>query len=42
MDLYQTYWQYPTTPIEEMMSALMDLQREGKVRSIGVSNLTIE
>jgi methylglyoxal reductase len=42
IDLYQTHWQDPTTPIEETMSALLDLKREGKVRAIGVSNATTE
>ena len=42
IDLYQTHWQDPTTPIEETMGALLDLQREGKIRAIGVSNATVE
>jgi methylglyoxal reductase len=42
IDLYQTHWQDATTPIEETMSALLDLKREGKIRAIGVSNATIE
>ncbi len=41
IDLYQTHWQDSTTPIEETMSALLDLKREGKIRAIGVSNATI-
>ena len=40
IDLYQTHWQDSTTPIAETMSALGDLQREGKIRAIGVSNVT--
>lgn len=40
IDLYQTHWQDPTTPIEETMSALLDLKRQGKIRAIGVSNCT--
>jgi len=40
IDLYQTHWQYPTTPIEETMGALLDLKEEGKIRAIGVSNAT--
>jgi aryl-alcohol dehydrogenase-like predicted oxidoreductase len=41
IDLYQTHWQDPTTPIEESMSVLLDLKREGKIRAIGVSNVTV-
>ena len=42
IDLYQTHWQDPTTPIEETMGALLALKREGKIRAIGVSNITLE
>ena len=42
IDLYQTHWQDATTPIEETMSALLELKREGKICAIGVSNATIE
>jgi len=42
IDVYQTHWQDSTTPIEDTMSALLDLKREGKIRAIGVSNATIE
>jgi methylglyoxal reductase len=42
IDLYQTHWQDPTTPIEETMSALLDLKRQGKIRAIGVSNCTLD
>lgn len=42
LDLYQTHWQDSTTPIEETMSALLDLKSEGKIRAIGVSNATTE
>lgn len=38
IDLYQTHWQDSTTPIEETMSALLDLKAQGKIRAIGVSN----
>ena len=41
IDLYQTHWQDPTTPIDETMGVLMDLKREGKIRAIGVSNATV-
>ncbi len=42
IDLYQTHWQDPTTPIEETMSALLDLKKQGKIRAIGVSNCTVQ
>jgi aryl-alcohol dehydrogenase-like predicted oxidoreductase len=38
IDLYQTHWPDDTTPIEETLSALTDLMRQGKVRYIGCSN----
>jgi methylglyoxal reductase len=39
IDHYITHWQDPTTPVEETMGALEDLKRQGKIRSIGASNL---
>ncbi len=42
IDLYQTHWQDPTTPIAETMAELMRLKEEGKIRAIGVSNATPE
>jgi len=42
IDLYQTHWQDPTTPIEDTMAALMELKDQGKIRAIGVSNATVE
>jgi aryl-alcohol dehydrogenase-like predicted oxidoreductase len=42
IDLYQTHWQESTTPIEVTMEALQALQREGKIRAIGVSNVNVE
>ncbi|MDA8102342.1 MAG: aldo/keto reductase [Nitrospiraceae bacterium] len=38
IDLYQLHRYDPETPIEETMSALDDLVRQGKVRYIGASN----
>ena len=38
IDLYQLHMPDPQTPIEETLSALTDLVREGKVRYIGNSN----
>lgn len=40
IDLYQLHTPDPNTPIEETISALDELVREGKVRYIGHSNLT--
>ncbi len=42
IDLYQTHWQESTTPIEVTMETLLALQREGKIRAIGVSNVSVE
>jgi aryl-alcohol dehydrogenase-like predicted oxidoreductase len=41
IDLYQTHWQEATTPIEVTREALLALQKEGKIRAIGVSNVTV-
>ncbi len=40
IDLYQTHWQESTTPIAETMEALTRLKKQGKIRAIGVSNVT--
>lgn len=42
IDLYQTHWDDPTTPIEETLEAYAQLIKEGKVRHIGASNLTAD
>ena len=42
IDLYQTHWQDSTTPIEDTLSTLMDLKKQGKIRAIGASNATIK
>ncbi len=42
IDLYQTHWQDQTTPIEDTMEALLDLKKQGKIRAIGVSNITLD
>ncbi|WP_434347589.1 aldo/keto reductase [Myxococcus virescens] len=42
VDLYQVHWPDFSTPYEETAQALLDLQRAGKVRAIGVSNYSIE
>ena len=38
IDLYQIHATDPVTPVEEIMRALDDLVRQGKVRYVGVSN----
>jgi aryl-alcohol dehydrogenase-like predicted oxidoreductase len=38
IDLYQVHMQDPSVPIEETLSALDDLVRQGKVRYVGCSN----
>jgi pyridoxine 4-dehydrogenase len=40
IDLYQVHVPDPTVPYEDTVGAFADLQREGKVRHIGVSNVT--
>ncbi|MBN1420494.1 MAG: aldo/keto reductase [Planctomycetes bacterium] len=40
IDLYQCHWPDPTTPLAETLDALSALQRQGKIRAIGVSNFT--
>jgi aryl-alcohol dehydrogenase-like predicted oxidoreductase len=42
IDHYITHWQDPTTPIAETMEALELLKRDGKIRSIGASNVSPE
>ncbi len=47
VDLYQIHWPAgtwgsPIVPIEETMAAMVELQQEGKIGAIGVSNFTRE
>jgi aryl-alcohol dehydrogenase-like predicted oxidoreductase len=42
IDLYQLHSPDPKVPLEESIGALADLQREGKIRHIGVSNVSVE
>jgi pyridoxine 4-dehydrogenase len=41
IDLYQLHAPDPEVPIEESMGALKELQDEGKVRHVGVSNVSL-
>jgi aryl-alcohol dehydrogenase-like predicted oxidoreductase len=41
IDLYQIHWPEPDEDVEEGWSTLADLQKEGKVRWIGVSNFNV-
>lgn len=42
IDLYQIHWPKPEEDIEEGWTAMAQLQREGKVRWIGVSNFNVD
>jgi aryl-alcohol dehydrogenase-like predicted oxidoreductase len=42
IDLYQIHWPNPDQEIEEGWTTLAQLQEEGKVRYIGVSNFNVE
>jgi aryl-alcohol dehydrogenase-like predicted oxidoreductase len=42
IDIYQFHAPDPAVPYEESIGALAELQREGKIRHIGVSNVQIE
>ena len=42
IDLYQIHWPNPEPEIEEGWQTLADLQKEGKIRYIGVSNFNVE
>ncbi|WP_151478972.1 aldo/keto reductase [Streptomyces albicerus] len=42
IDLYYTHFDDPSVPVEEILTALDELVRSGKVRAIATSNLTPE
>jgi pyridoxine 4-dehydrogenase len=42
IDLYQLHSPDPQVPLEDSLGALKELQDEGKVRHIGVSNVSVE
>lgn len=41
IDIYQVHWPDTSTPFEETMDVLLELQRQGKIRHIGVSNFDV-
>ena len=41
IDLYQLHTVDPRVPLEVSVGALADMQREGKVRHVGLSNITV-
>lgn len=44
IDLYQTHWPSmppDATPVADTMAVLLDLKQQGKIRAIGVSNVTV-
>ncbi len=41
IDLYQMHWPEPDEDLEEGFSAMLELQKEGKVRWVGVSNYSV-
>ncbi len=42
IDLYQTHWQDPGTPLAETTAALEQLKQEGKIRAVGASNCNLD
>jgi pyridoxine 4-dehydrogenase len=42
IDLYQLHTVDPHVPIEDSVAALAELQEEGKIRHVGLSNVTVE
>ena len=42
IDLYQLHWVDPAVPLSESVRGLARLQEEGKIRLIGLSNITVE
>jgi aryl-alcohol dehydrogenase-like predicted oxidoreductase len=40
IDIYQLQWRNPAIPLDETVNALLTLRRDGKVRCIGLSNLS--
>ena len=41
IDLYQVHWPDGKTPPQETMATLLEIQKQGKIRHIGVSNYSV-
>jgi len=41
IDLYQIHWPDPAVPVADSIAAMLELQAEGKIRFIGVSNFCV-
>jgi aryl-alcohol dehydrogenase-like predicted oxidoreductase len=41
IDLYQIHWPNPEVPVAETLEAMENLKKDGKIRSIGVSNFGV-
>jgi pyridoxine 4-dehydrogenase len=42
IDLYQLHWVDPNVPLSESVLGLARLQQEGKIKLIGLSNITVK
>ncbi len=42
IDLYQSHQPDPAVPLDDSIGALADLQKAGKIRHIGLCNVTVE
>lgn len=42
IDIYQIHWPDPVTPFEETAEVMSRLKKQGKIRTIGVSNYSVE
>jgi aryl-alcohol dehydrogenase-like predicted oxidoreductase len=42
IDLLQTHWQDPSTPLADTVAELQRLKQQGKIRAIGVSNCSLD
>jgi len=42
IDLYQLHWPDPQVPYEESIGELAKLQKDGKIRHIGISNVNVQ
>ncbi len=42
VDLYQMHWPNPSLPLEETLSAMQQIVKEGKARYIGLGNMYLE